>query len=63
MPGRGRSTLRRYRYLETFRRAPLVIRPYDRYSSRGIEYRTSLRSDKYSEYIRVSYLYSLVVIP
>jgi hypothetical protein len=63
MPGRGRSTLRRHRYLETFRRAPLAMRSCDRCSSRGIECRTSLRSDKCGECIRVSHPYSLVVTP
>ena len=63
MPRKGRSTLRRYTFIESFRRAPLAMRPCDRYSSRGLEYRTSLRSDKCGECIRVSHPYSLVVTP
>ena len=39
------------------------MRPYNRCISRGVEYRTSIRSDKYGEYIRVSHSYSLVVTP
>jgi hypothetical protein len=66
MPRRLRattSTFRRYRFCESLRSASPCMRPYDRCSSRGLEYRKSLSANKYGECIRVSYPYSLIVTP
>ena len=61
--GTNKSTLRRYSLIKSCRRAPLAMRSCDRCQSRGLEYRTSLRSDKYGECIRVSHPYSLIIPP
>lgn len=57
------STQRRYFLYKGLRRAPFMMRPYNRYLSHGLEYRKSLSSNKCGEYIRISQPYSLVVTP
>jgi flagellar biosynthesis chaperone FliJ len=55
------STYRRRKLYNTIRRAPLVMRPYQRYMNHGLECRKALSSEKYGEYIRVSHPCSLSV--
>jgi hypothetical protein len=63
--GVGKGTLRRRNLYRTLYTAPLTMRPYKRCISRGLEYRTSLKSDshKYGECVRVFHPYSLVMTP